>query len=378
MGKEIKIYREDILSQIYFITCLVQHQKGSGMHGELSSKSDLMGGIFDRFINVIPEAIAFNKEILKDISDKKEIKVVSDFYMYEATKAGVNSDLIGISVDGKIIPFVTFNNGWEKVEGTPQIEVKTFKKNQKMISLRNQGYDDKFLVIIESDFRVDYLVPFLNKNIFNEINYDSLRMNDNVFIKNDDLNLLKHFERVDTSSNEIGSIKILGIFQGKEFMENSTLCEKNVSIQSIKEINEYKGNKYKNEKGKILSKYVDRLSNSLLRFNKNWYSGINEEGISYFSKNKKKFYVRCLDFECSDPDKIIIIKRNENNLYIKLKEIVSFNKKILEKDKMYKIELNTLLREENKGEEYFFQKDLLNYIPSKEELLKESIRKIIK
>ena len=50
--KEVSFNRDDIIERVYFITKLVQNQKGTTMQGALTSKSDSMGGIFDRFINI--------------------------------------------------------------------------------------------------------------------------------------------------------------------------------------------------------------------------------------------------------------------------------------------------------------------------------------
>lgn len=50
MNSEIKVYKDDIIERIYFITKLVQNQRSATMQGALTSKSDSMGGIFDRFI----------------------------------------------------------------------------------------------------------------------------------------------------------------------------------------------------------------------------------------------------------------------------------------------------------------------------------------
>ena len=80
-----------------------------------------------------------------------------------------------MEVNEKIYPFTRFNNKWESVEGTPQIEVKTFKAKDQMISLRNQNYDDKYLVLVELDMRIDYLVPFLK--------FHQLQLHKNLFVQ---------------------------------------------------------------------------------------------------------------------------------------------------------------------------------------------------
>lgn len=42
--KEVSFNRDDIIERVYFITKLVQNQKGTTMQGALTSKSDSMGG----------------------------------------------------------------------------------------------------------------------------------------------------------------------------------------------------------------------------------------------------------------------------------------------------------------------------------------------
>ena len=62
--RRVEIKKNDILKAIYFITAITQKQQGASMQGALSSKGDLMGGIFDRWINTVPEGILFNNIIL--------------------------------------------------------------------------------------------------------------------------------------------------------------------------------------------------------------------------------------------------------------------------------------------------------------------------
>ena len=57
----VEVNKEDILKSVYFITAIIQKQTSNSMQGALSSKGDLMGGIFDRWINTVPESIVFNK-----------------------------------------------------------------------------------------------------------------------------------------------------------------------------------------------------------------------------------------------------------------------------------------------------------------------------
>lgn len=92
----IPINKNDILKSVYFITAIIQKQTSSSMQGALSSKGDLMGGIFDRWINTIPESIIFNKIILPEIRNGQTSEIISDFYLYDPKTAGIAPDVIGI------------------------------------------------------------------------------------------------------------------------------------------------------------------------------------------------------------------------------------------------------------------------------------------
>lgn len=165
---EVKISINSAKKAIYFIANLTQMQGDRPMQGSLSSKADYMGGILDRWINIIPESVLFNKIILPQVFKGEEVEVITDYYDYNPKIAGIAPDVIGIKYKNKTIPFAKFDNHWFPIEERPQIEVKTFKKNQYVISLRNQGYDGKYLVMAEANFRVDYLIPLLNETLFSE------------------------------------------------------------------------------------------------------------------------------------------------------------------------------------------------------------------
>ena len=112
--EEISFNKDDIIERVYFITKLVQNQKGTTMQGALTSKSDSMGGIFDRFINTISDSLVFEKIILPQINTNKKVHVINDYYFYDPKKSvsGIAPDIFGITVNGKPIRFTKFNNKW--------------------------------------------------------------------------------------------------------------------------------------------------------------------------------------------------------------------------------------------------------------------------
>lgn len=379
--KTLEVKRNDILKSVYFITALTQNLHSASMQGALSSKGDLMGGIFDRWINTVTESLILNNIILPDISDVDHVKIICDFYLYDPKTVGIAPDVIGIKVNECVIPFVVFNDKWTVVENMPQIEVKTFKKPQKMISLRDQSYDGKILVMAESEFRVDYLLPLFSPDIFTESTYQNLHMDDSVFIVSNQDDRIHQMPKVDLSNDSLGTVSLLKITTAKEFMESSTFCEGNVSVQYFKAVEEKKRGPRGELIDKPISEYCDLTEWGLYRFNSNWYEGITESGIPYYTKKSKngnlEFLYRTLDVSFENISAIKLLKKSTNSMYLKVDSDASINGHKLYAGKVYKIDFQILDRSSNKGEEYFMQKNLVQYVPDYEKELKNTLKKII-
>jgi len=170
----MEITKDKSLKNVYFICSLTQKTKTS-MQGALSSKGDLMGGIFDRWINTIPESVIFNEYIKPKLSQYKnsDIELIQDFYLYDPKEVGIAPDVLGIKINNKEIPFCVYGEigneiRWHQNKNYPQIEVKTLKMSQKMLTLRDQHYSGKYLIFAESAFNIDYLLPFFDENLFNQ------------------------------------------------------------------------------------------------------------------------------------------------------------------------------------------------------------------
>ena len=301
---EVKISINDAKKAVYFIANLTQMQGDRPMQGALTSKADYMGGIFDRWINIIPESVLFNKIILPQVFKGEKVEVITDYYDYNPKTAGIAPDVIGIKYKKRAIPFVKFDNHWFPIEKRPQIEVKTFKINQYMISLRNQGYDQKYLVMAEANFRVDYLIPLLNKALFSKQIFLDLHMDDKIFIISNDEGNIAQPHKVELSDKTLGSVKLLVVTTAEDFMKKAVKCKSRVSIEYIKSCEEYSANKLKNAYCGNLLDYCTGNENGLYYFNSNWYENVDEEGITY--KNGKK--VRTTGFYVSSPEDIDILK----------------------------------------------------------------------
>lgn len=350
---EVKINVNDIKKAVYFIANLTQMQGDRPMQGALTSKADYMGGIFDRWINIIPESVLFNKIILPKVFENEKVEVITDYYDYSPKNAGIAPDVIGIKYKTKTIPFVKFDNHWFPIENRPQIEVKTFKKNQYMVSLRNQGYDQKYLVMAETNFRVDYLIPLLNDALFSDELFMDLHMDDKIFIVSNSEGMIAQPHKVELSDKSLGSVKLLVVTTAEEFMKKAIKCESRVSIEYIKGCELSENNRLPKAPLAKLSNYCSLNSNGLCYFNSEWYERTDNDGITY--KDGKK--VRTVGFYCSSPSDIDILKKNKKNMYIKARKNCVFQNTELEANKIYNITFDTLDRSSNDGEEYFMSKN---------------------
>ena len=202
-------------------------------------------------------------------------------------------------------------------------------------------------------------------------------MDDKHFVVSNVLGTLKRFPEVDNSFNQIGTVSLLRITNSDDFMANSTHCEGRVSVRRVSKIEEVTSGRVKTDIDVPLADVVDLLSNGLYRFNGNWYDCV-VDGIPCFIKGTTSHKTRCLDIQVSNLDKIRVVKKTQSAFYVYAEEMGSLNLVSLEKGKLYKVSCDTLDRESNDGDEYFYQKELLNYIPSREKELKQILSKFIK
>lgn len=361
--RKIDIQREDVLKVIYFITAITQSQNSGSMQGALSSKGDLMGGIFDRWINLIPENLIFNKILLPSVKGGENTRIITDFYLYDPKKAGIAPDVIGIETNGKSIPFAVFSNGWNAVEGKPQIEVKTFKESQYMVSLRNQHYDGKYLVMAETNLRIDYLLPFFSEDIFQRTVFEQLRMDDSVFIKDNSDNLIAPAFEINRSNSSLGTVSLLKVTDVEAFKTISLCCGAHTSVRYIKSITEAKRGPNKKE--------IKRVP-------------LSEMCISHPSEieclyrfNADDSNCLTLDISANNINDVTVLKEAEKVMYVEVSSEASINGYALQPEKIYKIEMDVLNRNSKKGEEYFLQKNLVSFLIDKEKELISNLETII-
>lgn len=357
-NQEIIINKEDVTPYIYFVCSMAQRGK---MYGGLSGKSDYIGGIFDRWINIIPESVIFNKYFLPKIADN--ISVISDYYEYDPKKSGIAPDVLGIKIKEDAKPFVEYVNKWQALSGAPQIEVKSFKKAQYMVSLRNQGYDNKYLVMVETNLDSDYLLPFFEETVISEDVYDKLKMDDDIFIKSNVNKDLSSVTKINRQNTDLGSLKLITVCSAKDFMAFSTLCIANESPFYIKSINETRTTKTILP-AMPLSGYLTKNINNLYSWNANLLD----------QHNKHKL----LDIYIDNINNVYFVKNSKSSITITTKAKVLINDISLEANKTYIIKFQLLDRSSNSGEEYFMHKSIIDKITSKEKHMLKDIEQYIK
>lgn len=355
---DIIINKEDVVPFIYFVCSMSQRGK---MYGGLSGKSDSIGGVFDRWINIIPESVIFNKYFLPKIA--VNLKVISDYYEYNPKKSGIAPDVLGIIHKEQAIPFVEYVNKWKALDGAPQIEVKSFKKAQYMVSLRNQGYNNQYLVMIETNLDSDYLLPFFEQTVINEDVYNKLKMDDSIFIKKNDNNDLSPITKIKRDNSDLGSLKLITVCDAGDFMNYSNVCAGGESPFYIKEIKETRTPKKIPQTAPFLD-LVYKNENNLYE----WKENLLDQNIKH----------KMIDIHIDHIDDVKVVKNSKSSITIYAESNVSINGKDLEASKTYIIKFQLLDRSSSKNDEYFMHKSIIDKISSKEDSMIAEIEKMLK
>lgn len=357
-NNEIIINKQDVVPYIYFVCSMAQRGK---MYGGLSGKSDYIGGVFDRWINIIPESVIFNKYFLPKIADKLE--VISDYYEYNPKKSGIAPDVLGVKNGTKAIPFVEYVNEWRAIYNAPQIEVKSFKKGQYMVSLRNQGYDKQYLVMVETNLDSDYLLPFFETTVISEDIYNKLKMDDSVFIKTNLNNDLSSVTKIKRDNTNLGSLRLITVCLASDFMRYSNLCNGGESPFYIKGISETRTPRILPKNTSFLD-WVNKKIDNLYIWKEN-----------KLDSNKKH---KLIDIYIENVDKIQVLKNSKSSITIHTTSKVKINDTELEANKTYIIKFQLLDRSSSKNGEYFMHKSIIDKIPNKENIMLDNIKQYIK
>lgn len=336
------------------------------MYGGISGKSDYIGGIFDRWVNTIPESIIFNKHFLPKLFPDNHAEVISDYFRYNPKKAGIAPDVIGIRIDdSKVVNFTVFDNKWRMIEGAPKIEVKSFKKEQYMVTPRDQGYDD-YLVMVETDLSSDYLLPFFNDSVFQESVYAQLKMSEDLFIINNEDGFLTQIKRINHTEASLGNLNLITVCKSVSFKKYSNFCGPRESPVYINEIRNAKTNlENKLEHSKPLSYFLKRNEQT------NLYTWKTE--CLQPSPKKGNVY---LDVTVENIENIRYIHNSKSSITIYVVGTARINNQIL-MDGGYIIQVAPLDRSNKKTGEYFMHKTIVGNVPTEEDSMLNHIRSFI-
>lgn len=300
MNKEVIVERNDIKKIIYFIISMFQ-QENTHRQGT-SSKSDLIGGYIDRWINKLPEELIFSKGLLEN----KNYSVVNDYFVYGAQSDKNAPDILGLEIDGEIIKFTEFDeHTWKQVKGMPHIEIKTFRKNQKMVAVREtQLEDDNFYMFIETDLASDYLIHVFDEEMLDPEIRKKIVM-DETFIKSNSKNIINQPPAVVCDQDQLlGSLKVINVIKGCDFRSRATKCEVGENVFYLKNIEEVT----KVTKPLTVSlNFTDEFEydDTIQMYKTTWQGkktiamyANNVKYLKILKKNKKSFYCQS-DTDCS-------------------------------------------------------------------------------
>jgi len=216
---EYKFELADLRRIVYWTIC--KFRTDEFHHSTLSWKRDLIGGFLDRWVNRATEFVVF-----KNLLSGKNYYAVTDFFFYGQATEKNAPDVIGLQdKNGKILArFVEYVNGkWVQIDDAPWIEVKTCRKTQKLVAIKeSQMEDDHYYAIVESNIRDDYLTAIFDKSVFDNQIFESFHMNP-AFVKSDAGNAIVQPEKI-VSQTDLGFFKLIGIFKGSKIKMFSKLC----------------------------------------------------------------------------------------------------------------------------------------------------------
>ena len=357
MDNSVNVTKDMIKGLMYFI--LLKYEQDDYHNQGISNRSDYIGGFIDRWISRAPEFIIFNELLFKN----KDYKAISDYFIYDNTSDKNSPDIIGIKDENCIIKFCQFNNNtWEKIGDKPYIEVKTFKQNQNLVSIRagEQLEDNDYYVIVESNFRNNYLNSFFESSLFDKSNINLINVYDDFIYSNTEskLKIPNRLELAKTT-DEIGELSILGIIKGSEISKLLNLYDKKETAIYLKNIREIDALRGENKLPDI--EFEDIFPH---------------KGDNFYTLKDNINTFKMVRIHIENTNNITIKKVNQKSIYIIVKDVTYINGEKLESGK-YKLELEYLTRS-SQWKEYITTKSLFknNILPDSTEDLIELFDKI--
>jgi len=217
---ECEFTDEDLKKILYWTISKFRSDK---FHHQLGSvKGDYIGGFCDRWVNKAEEFITF-RELLKN----KEYNATIDYFLYGDDKEKNAPDVLGLedSDGAPIVIFAVYGDGnWVLQPDMPGIEVKNVKRDQFMIAIKeSQMHDNYYYVLVESNYREDYLTLVLDSTVFDNKYLQDFAMN-NKFIASDVKGSIALPSNIDGGAS-LDAFRLMGIFTGNEVKRYCKLCD---------------------------------------------------------------------------------------------------------------------------------------------------------
>lgn len=208
---EVELTEDFFKKILYWIIC--KYDMDEFRREQSSSKRALLGGFIERWLNKAPEFLIFD-ELLKD----KNYSAINDLFFYTSGKSKNAPDILGLVDDeGKQYPFALFKDKkWEILEGTPFIEMKTFRSDQNLVTIPSTQFDDDhYYAIVESHLEEDFLFSIFDDELFeNEDYYNFIisQSEDELIVSNKE-GIIKKPDKL-TKNKKLGYYSLLGIYRG--------------------------------------------------------------------------------------------------------------------------------------------------------------------
>ena len=219
---KVNLNKEFLKVIVYWIIC--KYNMDEFKREQSSSKTALLGGFIDRWMNKAPEFLIFDK-----LLENKDYSAIADTFLYDSSESKNAPDILGlIDKNKKQYPFARFKDTkWEIVEGTPFIEMKTFRNSQKLITIPyNQFHDDYYYAIVESHLEDNYLFSIFDKSLYeHRLHEYIMALTESEFIISNEKGIIKKPEQI-TENNDLGFYCLIGIYKGKDLQKYCKIVEK--------------------------------------------------------------------------------------------------------------------------------------------------------
>lgn len=323
----------------------------------MGSKRSMIGEYIDRWISAMFENIFFDYILMKH---GKNYRTFKDLFLYSVTedkeKVQKNApDVLGLisrETENIIAIFSKFKkNQWVKIDKAPQIEVKTFKKDQSLYTSRvNQVTDNKYYCFFSWNLDPEYLEAFMKDEVFEELKSWNME-NFEHFVLNDEAKALSLPHIVLDRIDNFGKLSLKGILTGKELKNRSYLANgKPYYIDYIKQVDKVHHQSKSIENSLNIERGLSRID---LSFAENKHSD-NKKSIKYIAP---------FVFATSHFTLKVYYHFKSSTYFLSNKEIILNNKRIT-KNKLYKIKWKLFDRNKKEGE-YIFTKDDMGMLTEK-------------